>query len=103
MRAPSAITKTARRDKRSDDMKPVSPHNSPLIAPTVGVIDPVCGMNVDLNTTPYRAEYAGKTYGFCSATCQSKFTAEPTRYFADVAKPGRLVRRPRLRPIQSAA
>jgi P-type Cu+ transporter len=68
-------------------MKPVSPHSSPVIAPTVDVIDPVCGMNVDLNTTPYRAEYAGKTYGFCSATCQSKFTAEPTRYLADVAKP----------------
>jgi Cu+-exporting ATPase len=53
-----------------------------------GVIDPVCGMSVDPNTTPYRAEYAGKTYGFCSATCQSKFTAEPTRYLTDVAKPG---------------
>ena len=69
-------------------MKPVSLHNSPLIAPTVDVIDPVCGMNVDLKTTPYRADYAGKTYGFCSATCQSKFTAEPPRYLADVAEPG---------------
>ena len=42
---------------------------------------------MDLNTTPYRAEYAGKTYGFCSASCQSKFTAEPTRYLADVTEP----------------
>ena len=69
-------------------MKPVSSHSPPLIAPTEGVIDPVCGMSVDPNTTPYRAEYAGKTYGFCSATCQSKFTAEPTRYLTDVAEPG---------------
>ena len=44
-------------------------------------------MSVDPKTTPYRAEYAGKTYGFCSASCQSKFAAEPARYLADVAKP----------------
>ena len=83
----TSIKKATRGEKRSSEIKAARPHNSPLIVPAAGMIDPVCGMKVDLNTTPYRVEYAGKTYGFCSVTCQSKFSAQPTSYIADVTEP----------------
>jgi Cu+-exporting ATPase len=44
--------------------------------------DPVCGMRVDPRTTPYRQQYAGRLYFFCSAGCQSKFLDNPTKYLA---------------------
>jgi Cu+-exporting ATPase len=43
-------------------------------------IDPVCGMTVDPERSPHRAEHAGSTYHFCSAGCRTKFVAEPGRY-----------------------
>ena len=48
--------------------------------PAGKVLDPVCGMTVDPQTTPHRAEFDGKPYFFCSAGCRTKFTAEPARY-----------------------
>src|SRR5277367_1421459 len=47
--------------------------------------DPVCGMAVDPERAAAKADYAGKTYYFCSAGCAAKFRAEPERYLA--AKP----------------
>ena len=44
--------------------------------------DPVCGMPVDPAKSPYRREYQGHTYHFCSTNCQQKFDAEPDRYLA---------------------
>ncbi|KAA0178862.1 heavy metal translocating P-type ATPase [Cupriavidus gilardii] len=41
--------------------------------------DPVCGMAVSPDTK-FRLDYAGKAYYFCSASCQHKFAAEPSRY-----------------------
>jgi len=41
--------------------------------------DPVCGMTVNPKS-PHRAEYEGRPYYFCSAKCQTRFTAEPGRY-----------------------
>ncbi|QKS65428.1 cadmium-translocating P-type ATPase [Cupriavidus gilardii] len=41
--------------------------------------DPVCGMTV-MRDVPYQASYAGAQYFFCSAGCQKRFEAEPTRY-----------------------
>jgi Cu+-exporting ATPase len=46
------------------------------------VKDPVCGMVVDPQTTKHRAHYHGRDYFFCSAGCQSKFTASPASYVA---------------------
>lgn len=37
-------------------------------------------MRVDLATTQHRVEHAGQTYGFCSAGCKQKFSADPHRY-----------------------
>ena len=42
--------------------------------------DPVCGMKVDPHTAKHRAQYAGRTYYFCSARCREKFEADPARY-----------------------
>src|SRR5574337_865891 len=46
------------------------------------VTDPVCGMRVDPQTSPHRAEHAGHTYHCCSAGCRGKFVADPARYLA---------------------
>jgi P-type Cu+ transporter len=43
-------------------------------------VDPVCGMTVDPHATAHRAEHDGHPYYFCSATCRSKFLADPMRY-----------------------
>ena len=42
-------------------------------------IDPVCGMTVD-ESSPLRAEHAGKTYFFCNPGCRAKFVAGPEWY-----------------------
>jgi Cu+-exporting ATPase len=44
--------------------------------------DPVCGMDVDPHTTPFKAEHAGRTYYFCAAGCRTKFTGNPDRYLS---------------------
>ena len=44
--------------------------------------DPVCGMSVDPHTTPHRHQHGGRPYYFCSAGCQTKFQADPTKYLA---------------------
>ena len=48
-----------------------------------GVKDPVCGMAVDPNKTSHRYTYQGRSYYFCSAGCQGKFVAQPTKYLAE--------------------
>src|SRR6476469_7424696 len=47
------------------------------------VRDPVCGMNVDPATSPFRFDYRGETFHFCSAGCQAKFAANPQKYLDD--------------------
>jgi xanthine dehydrogenase accessory factor len=44
------------------------------------VIDPICHMVVDLNTTPHKAEYQGKEYGFCCPHCRQAFLENPEKY-----------------------
>jgi Cu+-exporting ATPase len=43
-------------------------------------IDPVCGMSVDENSAPAKADHQGKTYYFCSTDCKMKFQREPQKY-----------------------
>lgn len=45
-----------------------------------GVVDPVCGMTVDPETSKHRSDYRGVTYHFCSAGCRTKFAAAPEQY-----------------------
>ncbi len=42
--------------------------------------DPVCKMEVDPAKAAAQAQYAGRTYYFCSQSCHKAFTAEPRRY-----------------------
>jgi xanthine dehydrogenase accessory factor len=43
-------------------------------------IDPVCGMEVVVDTARETAEHDGETYYFCGAGCRSRFEADPERY-----------------------
>ncbi|HET7856290.1 MAG TPA: permease [Gaiellaceae bacterium] len=53
-----------------------------LVALTMrrGARDPVCGMTVDRFKTPYRSEWQGQAYYFCSAGCKERFDIQPERY-----------------------
>ncbi|WP_438275499.1 heavy metal translocating P-type ATPase [Nitrobacter sp.] len=44
------------------------------------VLDPVCGMSVDPQTSKHRFDHHGTTYHFCSAGCRTKFAASPRSY-----------------------
>ncbi len=44
------------------------------------IVDPVCGMSVDPETSKHRFEHHGYTYHFCSASCRTKFAAAPEQY-----------------------
>lgn len=46
------------------------------------VHDPVCGMDIDPTDAVGTEEYEGKTYYFCSKSCQERFRAEPEKYAA---------------------
>src|SRR2546421_6849557 len=51
------------------------------------VKDPVCGMDVvPGQARGGSADYAGRTYWFCSKTCREKFVADPKRYVTTVAE-----------------
>jgi Cu+-exporting ATPase len=49
-------------------------------------MDPVCGMRVVPHKTQHRAAHQGRTYYFCSAGCQAKFTGTPDKYLAPQAE-----------------
>ncbi len=42
--------------------------------------DPVCGMQVDPDTSPHHARVDGQDWYFCSARCRERFVAEPQRF-----------------------
>ncbi len=45
-------------------------------------IDPVCGMSVDLATTPHLYSHQGMVYGFCCRGCRDAFAKAPEAYAA---------------------
>ncbi len=49
------------------------------------VRDPVCGMMVDPQQTPWREPFEGKTYFFCNPRCAGKFRAHPAHYVEALA------------------
>lgn len=49
--------------------------------------DPVCGMNVDMETTKHKHMHNGQEFGFCCNGCRQKFVANPDDYLGDKAKP----------------
>lgn len=42
--------------------------------------DPICGMTVDPVEAPWKEDYGGATYYFCSHPCLHAFQADPARY-----------------------
>jgi YHS domain-containing protein len=44
------------------------------------VTDPVCGMTIESEKSATREVWQGRTYYFCSTSCQEKFRAAPDRY-----------------------
>lgn len=41
--------------------------------------DPVCGMEVEKNTS-FKSNHDGKTYYFCNPNCQKEFMLNPRKY-----------------------
>lgn len=46
-------------------------------------IDPVCKMEVEIDTAQHKSEHAGQTYYFCSVGCQQAFEEDPHQYLPD--------------------
>jgi YHS domain-containing protein len=59
-----------------------------------GATDPVCGMKVDRHKAP-TADFAGRSFHFCSEHCREAFGAHPDRYVSP--PPGG----ERLRPVHA--
>lgn len=51
------------------------------------VIDPVCGMMVDIHAGKPTYEHEGHTYYFCSEGCRIKFAKEPERFLDKKGEP----------------
>lgn len=47
------------------------------------VKDPVCGMEVDPGSAPFRLEHGGRTYYFCSRHCMEEFSKDPRKYLLE--------------------
>lgn len=43
-------------------------------------VDPVCGMSVDRETAPARADYNGQVFYFCAQGCKDEFLATPEKF-----------------------
>lgn len=43
-------------------------------------LDPVCNMRVDPEQSPYKFNYLGKDYAFCSKSCLESFKKNPEKY-----------------------
>jgi Cu+-exporting ATPase len=50
-------------------------------------IDPVCGMEVDTETSELRLEHGGETYWFCGKGCLLEFRDDPDRFLDPEYKP----------------
>lgn len=50
------------------------------------VKDPVCGMEVDPQTTTLKTEYKGQTYYFCAPGCKREFERDPEKYVGKAAE-----------------
>ncbi len=42
--------------------------------------DPVCGMEVDEESSEFQTTYGGKDFYFCSQECAHKFDENPSHY-----------------------
>ena len=52
------------------------------------LVDPICGMVVDMPTESLCSEYMGQTYAFCCAGCRALFLRAPERIVVELAHTG---------------
>lgn len=50
------------------------------VMPNAEVVDPVCGMTIQVAGARYTSVYDGKTFIFCGVGCKEHFDREPERY-----------------------
>jgi Cu+-exporting ATPase len=43
-------------------------------------VDPVCGMQVQIQNNVLRSAYQGQTYYFCTVACRKAFDVHPEKY-----------------------
>ncbi|HSG16262.1 MAG TPA: YHS domain-containing protein [Anaerolineae bacterium] len=43
-------------------------------------VDPICGMQVEMQRTALTSEYRGQTYYFCTTACRKAFDVHPEKY-----------------------
>ena len=63
----------------------MSKGQEPVAGAAGQVIDPVCGMTVDLGSARQKGlalEHEGTEYGFCGRGCRLDFEEDPDRYLA---------------------
>ncbi len=58
-------------------------HHHPLKPLESTVQDPVCGMQVNPETTAHRHLHQGEEYCFCCKGCRERFAADPLRYLKE--------------------
>ncbi len=51
------------------------------------VKDPVCNMEIDVDSAAAQEEYQGATWYFCSESCHGKFQADPAQYVQSETQP----------------
>jgi Cu+-exporting ATPase len=66
----------------------VGSERHPIHAPSPGALekDPVCGMDVSADA-PFRSQFSGKTYVFCSRRCLDRFEQNPEAFVQPAAEP----------------
>jgi len=45
-------------------------------------IDPVCNMEVEIETAEFTSEYRGEIYYFCAPGCKKSFEKNPEKYLS---------------------
>ena len=53
------------------------------------VEDPVCGMQINIDTAPAQTEYDGEIYYFCSEGCRIAFEKNPEEYLFPADEDGK--------------
>ena len=51
--------------------------------------DPVCGMQINIDTAPAKTELDGEIYYFCSEACKEAFERNPNKYLYPENEDGR--------------
>jgi xanthine dehydrogenase accessory factor len=76
--AAAAADQSAAHDETPIEMH--APHSHGAAAGQETVVDPVCGMTVEMKPGSLRYEHDGTTYYFCGAGCRQAFAADAQKY-----------------------